>query len=422
MSGKVLTVAKALEDLGAKVEEAGANYSTQTMQETWGWNCPPLTPKQMGGMARNLAEKISGVPEAKINTDFNPASVVKRVNLFVTGTLPYLFNGNGSVAAPLYFGLLQWVDLVFEEVYEFQTDWQKMLDSGQLPKPVAAKLRGYKAQLKKLDVDFETIGERITYINQAHDAAEALPTDLEALRAASDEVTESKSEAEKNSILAQAARDEIDRLLHSIKESEAEARKLVENTEDAYSAATTRGLGEAFQRRADRLAKSMWTWVGGLITALALGAIIGHHRVSVLQDLLSNNAASGAVSFNVLLAVISVAAPVWFAWIATKQIGHRFRLSEDYAFKASVAQAYEGYRREAARIDEKFAKRLFSSALDRIDEAPIRFVENETFGSPLHEFWKLRGHRKLDGGSSAASAPSSSKRQADIANDDDEAA
>ncbi|MCY1231618.1 hypothetical protein D9M72_440730 [compost metagenome] len=121
------------------------------------------------------------------------------------------------------------------------------------------------------------------------------------------------------------------------------------------------------------------------MSALAAGAIVGAFRISALQALLAAEASTGRIALNLVLAFISVAAPVWFAWIATKQIGHRFRLSEDYAFKASVAQAYEGYRREAARLDEKFAKRLFSSALDRIDEAPIRFVEHETHGSPWHE-------------------------------------
>jgi len=60
-------------------------------------------------------------------------------------------------------------------------------------------------------------------------------------------------------------------------------------------------------------------------------------------------------------------------------------LAEDYAYKASVSKAYEGYRREAAQLDEDFQKRLFASALTRLDEQPLRFVENESHGSPWHE-------------------------------------
>jgi hypothetical protein len=88
---------------------------------------------------------------------------------------------------------------------------------------------------------------------------------------------------------------------------------------------------------------------------------------------------------NLLLSLLSVGAPVWFGWLATKQIGQRFRLAEDYAFKASVSRAYEGFRREAARVDKDMEARLLSSALGRLDEIPLRLVETEAHGSPWHE-------------------------------------
>jgi len=91
------------------------------------------------------------------------------------------------------------------------------------------------------------------------------------------------------------------------------------------------------------------------------------------------------VVVNILLSVLSVGASVWFAWLSTKQIGQRFRLSEDYGFKASIATAYEGYRREAARIDKDLEIELLRSALAHLDELPLRLVEEESHGSPWHE-------------------------------------
>jgi hypothetical protein len=88
---------------------------------------------------------------------------------------------------------------------------------------------------------------------------------------------------------------------------------------------------------------------------------------------------------NCILALLSLSAPLWFAWISTKQIGQRFKLAEDYSFKASVAKAYEGYRKESARIDPAFEARLFSSALTRLEEAPLRLMEKDSHGSPWHE-------------------------------------
>lgn len=73
----------------------------------------------------------------------------------------------------------------------------------------------------------------------------------------------------------------------------------------------------------------------------------------------------------------------------------RFRLAEDYAFKASVAKAYEGYRKEAARIDPEFESRLFSSALSRLEEAPLRLVKDQGHGSPLQEIMNSEAFQKI---------------------------
>ena len=97
---------------------------------------------------------------------------------------------------------------------------------------------------------------------------------------------------------------------------------------------------------------------------------------------------------HIALSIVSVSAPIWIAWLATKQITKRFQLSEDYAFKASVAKAYEGYRKEAARIDVALEARLFSSALTRLEEAPLRLIDHDSYGSPWHELVASSGFQK----------------------------
>lgn len=83
--------------------------------------------------------------------------------------------------------------------------------------------------------------------------------------------------------------------------------------------------------------------------------------------------------------------------MATKQISQRFKLAEDYDFKASVAKAYEGYKKEAAKIDKEFEARLFNVALTRLEEAPLRLVESANHGSPSHEFLDKSGLNKIGG-------------------------
>lgn len=121
--------------------------------------------------------------------------------------------------------------------------------------------------------------------------------------------------------------------------------------------------------------------------ALYIGAELGSKRIDTLSRLLTEHPEWGAVLLHLVLSVLSVGGPLWFAWLATKQISQRFRLAEDYAYKASVAKAYEGYRKQAATFDNDFSMRLFGSALTRLEEAPLRLVEKEVPGSPWHEFF-----------------------------------
>ncbi|MCY1290768.1 hypothetical protein D9M68_150650 [compost metagenome] len=376
-------VAAALKSLAETLEATGP--AETTLQAQYGWNFAPLDRSDLARLAHRLAGRLEQIDPSAIGGDYSQDVYVARIELFKANTLPQIWSGNGAAALPVYFQLLEWIDCIFRPFYTPNLDWKKLDDQKLLPRSMSNRLRSHQSRIERLDVDLSTLDEKIKTINHAHQAANELPTDLEELRAAKTEVATNRELAEKNKVLAEEALKRVEQLVALVAQHESEAKKLVENTHDAYSAATTKGLGEAFQKRADRLAKSMWIWVCGLVSALAAGAIVGAFRISALQALLAAEASTGRIALNLVLAFISVAAPVWFAWIATKQIGHRFRLSEDYAFKASVAQAYEGYRREAARLDEKFAKRLFSSALDRIDEAPIRFVEHETHGSPWHE-------------------------------------
>jgi hypothetical protein len=113
------------------------------------------------------------------------------------------------------------------------------------------------------------------------------------------------------------------------------------------------------------------------------GEFFGAQRLQILVELFREpNQPASIIYPNVVLSLLSVGAPIWFAWLSTKQIGQRFRLSEDYAFKASISRAYEGFRREAARIDKDLEARLLASALNRLDELPLRLVETESHGSP----------------------------------------
>jgi hypothetical protein len=184
-------------------------------------------------------------------------------------------------------------------------------------------------------------------------------------------------------LLIKEATADLDSQLNEIKDA---ANAVLRRCETAYSAATNVGLAVAFSERSSTLSRSMWFWTGGLVAALAAGTYFGSAQLHSLTDLFKTpDVPTSLVLLNLLLSLLSVGAPVWFAWLATKQIGERFRLSEDYAFKAAISRAYEGFRREAARIDKDMEAKLLQSALARLDELPLRLVETDNHGSPWQE-------------------------------------
>jgi hypothetical protein len=356
----------------------------RSLKEVHGWNQPALTRHDLAGIASGLADRIrrANVEEVDESVAKALAEVPRRLQLLHGDTVPNLFNGHGHQAAPAYMAALNWLDRLLEPVLY----WRLVTDTKQMPVNIARRLRSVQAELDAIVPEKDSLHEQIRLIGEATEAAESLPADLESLRKARNEVLRISTESasllgkidEKNSN-AEAA-------LNAIVQSESEASRLIAQCNEAYRITTTTGLAASFDQRAKTLSRSMWVWVVGLLVALITGAIIGAQRVELLTNALGNqNPHWGVIWIHVVLSVLSVGAPLWFAWLATKQVGQRFRLAEDYGFKASVAKAYEGYRREAARIDEAFEARLFSSALSRLEEAPLRLVEETSHGSPWHE-------------------------------------
>lgn len=293
-----------------------------------------------------------------------------------------MFNGNGHQAVPAYIGTLDQLAQTLGPLLS----WQTIQDTKAMPAPLARRLRGIQAELETLVPNKARLEEQIRQIQDATEAAESLPTDMQSLKEARQTIGRlSTDSAELYGKIDQRHKDS-ERLSKQISDSQEEAHKLVLQCEEAYRITTTKGLAAAFDQRANRLAWSMWVWVFGLLSALAIGAYLGASRIEILSSAMSENDPQwGIVWMQIALSLLSVGAPLWFAWLATKQIGQRFKLAEDYGFKASVAKAYEGYRREAARIDEAFEARLFASALTRLEEAPLRLVGNTEHGSPWHE-------------------------------------
>ncbi|MFN3321766.1 MAG: hypothetical protein ACK43M_23855, partial [Allorhizobium sp.] len=161
-------------------------------------------------------------------------------------------------------------------------------------------------------------------IEQAYIAADNLPTDLKDLEEARAKIAELGELAKQDQVRILDLKAEAERIDGLLKQRELEAADALEKCEKAYSGATSLGLAQAFSDRCKKLEFSMNFWIAGLIVALGSGSYFGSGRLRDLVSLFDKpDPSSALIIVNLLLAIISVGAPIWFAWLATKQIGHR---------------------------------------------------------------------------------------------------
>ncbi len=356
--------------------------------EIWGWNLPAISAFEFAAYVRGPVKRLQNLIDRQISSDDLVAlqKYAQRAQYVQSNSVPQL---PGSSAFHVYLTVRSLVDAIHETIskYTEEADWQKIESDKLLPRTQARRLKSIENKIDELSSSSDDVEAKLNRINDADAAAKQLPETLESLGEARDAFVEAKAEIDANRGSIENKLKESDDALIEIQAFQARAAQLVGLTEQAQAAAVTQGLGAAFAGRASTL---QWTtaMLGALLAAtLWFGWHVSSGRVTAIHALMGNPAASVKLLWvNFALVLTSVGAPVWFAWLLTKQIGQRFRLAEDYAFKATVAKAYEGYRKEAARHnDPDLEKKLFTLALTRLEEPPLRLIEKATPGTPLQD-------------------------------------
>ncbi|MCW0392697.1 hypothetical protein NB690_003271 [Xanthomonas sacchari] len=346
------------------------------------WTFPGLTRSELIEEAQSIVGLIEEEGGEEVGAqDARLQDYVRRLQHLQQQTVGQLWS-NSAQAVPPYLFTLQGLRKALAPVLKNDGHADALLKL----KKLAGQLRSMEARLNGLEPRTASLSTMVERIERAYNAADQLPTDLESLSEARQKIAELAKEAAKDQGEVSLVREAANQVDKELKKSAEDANAVLQRCETAYSAATSVGLAAAFSERSAVLSKSMWFWVAGLVAALGAGSFFGSGQLHALSELFKfPNASTSIIVLNLLLSVLSVGAPIWFAWLATKQIGQRFRLAEDYAFKASISRAYEGFRREAARFDKDMEARLLTSALSRLDELPLRLVEADSHGSPWHE-------------------------------------
>jgi len=375
------TAAELLAKNLATMEERISALSQATkFSDNWSWQGLPLDKTDLGYMARVIQERIQAV-DWKGNDDAESAfsDLAAKVEWVNQNLIPNLWSG--PQASDMLLGFLSSLDM---RVSSFVTPDQ-IRSALSLPASLKKYVSAANLRLEAATKSIDGIEAKVNAINSAYDAAERLPATQADLAEAMAKVDRAATEAERLNVKSSTTSTAVDELKAKLEATDREAQSTLEKVRQAYRAATSQGLAQAFSDKSRELNRSMLIWVLILLGALVVAGLLAQQRFPEILAAVTGKPDWGVVLLNLVLGALSVAPAVWVAWVATKQIGQRFRLAEDYAYKAALSTAYEGYRSEASKLDPLFGAQLFATALGRLDELPLRLVERDAHGSPWHE-------------------------------------
>jgi hypothetical protein len=360
------------------------------------WNLPAINRRDVANIPSVLAHKIRAIPPRSLPEATLQVlrQVPSQVNWIQANTVPNMAGGNAGITVTLIKDFCSAIEasLPPPPMPLASVDWKAAETQKLLPPGLLRRLRSIESSLKDIEPRTAQISDDIRFVTEARSAAEELPTSLA-------DIAEKQVKLAEYQKAATDSFDEIDQIskkssnaLNALNADKSEASLILSKLDEAYRAATTQGLAAAFSKKALNLNFTLLVWIVALATSLGAGAFVVHLRFTQMEVLLMDkNISTDRLWIQAALAALGIGGPIWFAWIATKQIGQRFRMAEDYAYKATVAKAYEGYRLEAVRIgalsqNTELEARLFATAIERLEEAPLRLVDTASHGSPISEF------------------------------------
>ena len=400
MSEALQKLASTLETISDTIiEKYGSSDAAKAYPAEQTWAAHSRTAFGAADGYRKLADKLQSLTGVESrDEEIVEAALVMASQAFFSAANCQATGQNGAVTGELRVKAHNALNISLDSLMVMLSplwDWRQVHDKA-LPANIRRRLTGVSNQVDQLDLQAESLTSKIELIHEAHDAAVSLPTDLKYLKQTHADIKNISEDAVKAKTLFGQSVDEGRDALKKLQDARDEANAIVGKCDEAYRVTTSAGLAGAFDARAKELKDSMGWWVGLLVFSLVIAGIYSGFRISALSEVLSNSSAGGIVIFTqLLISVFGLGAPLWVAWLSTKRVGQLFKLAEDYSYKATISKAYEGYRKEASRLDERLETQLFESAIGRLDEIPLRLVEGSNHGSPYSELLSSKEVQRL---------------------------
>ncbi len=380
MNTELEAVCVALDQLGDAL--VASFPDARALSEQHGWNMPNVSGADLSRAAKSLSTTLRTFAPSKIEpvTSMQLSEIIQRMNYFRINVIP---NGQGGNS---YFMVISFQAMLasFETTFKPLLSWQA-LPKDSLPPALAKRVSSVNIAIEELETDSGELAERIRLINAAKQDVDTLALLITETKSTLGVAKRLETDATNVSAQLEVIRAKANSDLASIDGLVNRAKAEVDAALGAHRASTSHGLSQAYVEKELGCRSSMRWWTSGLMLALALGGFIGYSHYESISSSFEEGLSTIAI-VKTCLAILGIAGSIWFAWLASLQVGYRFRLAEEYAIKAASARSYEAYRQEAARVDTFLEAKLLASLLARFDEAPLRLIDNETHGSPIHAF------------------------------------
>lgn len=381
-----------LNNLIEAILEKQSNFNESFLNKRSGYeHYPCITLEDLADIPRNIINKIEHRPyEFDDHILENIEYVAERVDDSVR-VLEISLNDSNIDYLNSFFITISWVGNFLNQNLEWEN-----LPEDSMPTSLRSRLAIQKRSVTNLEKSSIGLDVKVKQINSAYETAKNLPIVQDDLQEAIEKLRISNDEMDKlhqdqiiksNNFSDQILINEskVKERLNRIEDYNNRIENIYKDCEEfknksaqAYSITNSNGLAGSFKERAKKLSIASNLWVSGLILSLVALWWIGSNQVEKLQNLYINeNVKTISIILQSITALLSITAPLWFAWLSTSQIHKLFKLSEDYGFKSSVSQSYEGYRKETADISEELLKDLMNSLLRIINEEPLRLVKDD---------------------------------------------
>lgn len=142
VADEILNAKNALDALAVAVKDGWA--SEQTLNEVWGWNCPPIDRHDLAYLAKRVGEQLDEIPSGKLTKVITAylGTVPERVTQLRNTTVPNLYNGNAAGAFPAYKGFLDDISNTIAPLLgRREVDWTSVETKKQMPTALLRRLR-----------------------------------------------------------------------------------------------------------------------------------------------------------------------------------------------------------------------------------------------------------------------------------------